>query len=84
MVFLFGSVLKKGFEAANDVDLAVVVIKDMVESERTLLWMDNHSKWEKELTDKIGKRVDLQLYEPGTSVELPKYLLNTSKLIYAP
>jgi len=83
MVFLFGSFLKGGSENANDVDLAVVILKDMEPSDRTLFWMDNHSKWKKDLSEKIRKPVDLQLYEPGHSSQLRKYLLEASKLIYA-
>ncbi len=84
LIFLFGSCVRNKADSAKDIDLAVVILKDMAESDRIQFWIDNHSRWEIELTDKIGKQVDLELYEPGVTKKLRDYLIESSKLIYAP
>jgi len=84
LVFLFGSYLKGTPEEASDIDLAVIPLTDMGIDERTEFWQSNRPKWEKKLTERLGKEVDLELYEPGISTNLREYLLESSRLIYAP
>ncbi len=82
-VYLFGSQLKGSANHGSDVDLAVEFPELKSETERTLYWIDNHQTWEECFTKKIGKKVDLQLYEQNRSPHLKAYLAENSVLIYS-
>ena len=77
-IHLFGSYLK-GSKIPSDIDISLAFLESFSESQRTILWIDNHQYWEKYLSEKFGMRADLQLCESGKNI--PMYLESSSLLI---
>ena len=78
-IHLFGSYLK-GNKIPSDIDISLEFLESFSESQRAILWIDNHQYWEKCLSEKFGMKADLQLYESGKNI--PKYLESSSLLLF--
>jgi len=82
-VYLFGSQSKDNATENSDIDIAVEFLDTLSDTERTLLWFDNHDNWENYLTKIVGVQVDLELYRGDASPKLKAALSESSILLYS-
>lgn len=77
-IYLFGSYLKGTSSEDSDLDIAV----EFLEPYDEFLWYDFSDEWQSCLTENIGIKVQLELYEGERTPHLKKYLEEASMVIY--
>ena len=80
-IHLFGSYLK-GKENPNDIDISLEFIDKFSEDERTCLWCDHHTDWEKDLCFKTRENIELSLFEGEDSPQMQHNLQDASILLF--
>ncbi|MFA5181085.1 MAG: nucleotidyltransferase domain-containing protein [Syntrophales bacterium] len=78
-IYLFGSRLKGTHRPDSDIDLAIEFLNSWHDT--TLLWFDFHEQWQNELSELIGFKVDLQLYDLEND-NIRAYIKEKSIIIY--
>ena len=85
-VWLFGSQARGSEKENSDVDLAVEISIRAAgggdESGGFATWALVSEGWEKELTDLVGKKVDLEFYAGNATPTLHRAIAQDGKLLY--
>ncbi|MFH1415203.1 MAG: nucleotidyltransferase domain-containing protein [Elusimicrobiota bacterium] len=81
-VYLFGSQARRTAKENSDYDIALEFLDTFTEIEHTLLWIDNHSIWENELSELFKANVDLQLYAGDEYPTIKKGLEEKNILLF--
>lgn len=81
-VYLFGSQVKGAAKEDSDIDIAIEFPDVLSKDERTILWCENHRKWEEFLSKEMQSKIDLELYEGDDSPTIKTALNESSILLF--
>ncbi len=78
-IYFYGSRLNGKSTIESDLDLALEFLEGWVN--RTLIWMDFHDLWERELSKITNLKVHLELYD-AENIHVRSYVRNKSIIIF--
>ncbi len=79
-IYLYGSVAKGIANEKSDIDIALE-FPQLEENQRTLIIFDYQELWETELSNKLGKKVHIELFDDKTPT-IKKGLEESSVLLF--
>ncbi len=80
-IYLFGSHARNEAVKMSDIDIAME-FPSLLESERTLIMFDFQDLWQNELSNRLGKKVHIELFDEKTST-IKKGLEKSSVILFS-
>jgi len=72
-IYVFGSYLK-GKKEPSDVDIAFEFLNPLGKEVRRDIWNNHRKDWQQYLSEKVGAKIDLQLFEGSDSPKMQRCL----------
>lgn len=79
-IYLYGSATKEEVSKPRDIDIAIE-FPLLPENERTLIMFDFQELWQNELSNRLGKKVHIELFDEKTST-IKKGLERSSIILF--